>query len=93
VRTLERAFDVMTGIRRKNDTLPKRMFETAVPRGQFKGEKLDKKKFDKMVDEYYALWGWDKDGIPKEETFNKFDLASEWQTFNKGMTKEGGAHG
>jgi aldehyde:ferredoxin oxidoreductase len=90
VRTLERAFDVMKGITRKDDTLPKRMFETAVPGGRFKGERLDKGKFDKMVDEYYALCGWDDDGIPKEETFNKFGLSSEWQAFKKRMEREVG---
>jgi aldehyde:ferredoxin oxidoreductase len=58
VAILERAFDVMRGIRRKDDTLPDRMFETVVPGGPFKGERLEKAKFDKMVDEYYALAGW-----------------------------------
>jgi aldehyde:ferredoxin oxidoreductase len=83
VRVLERAFDVMRGVRRKHDTLPKRMFEEAVPGGRFRGERLDKEKFDRMVDEYYALCGWDGDGIPTEETFNTFGLSSEWQAFQK----------
>jgi len=85
VRTLERAFNVLRGIRRKDDTLPKRLFETPVPGGRFKGHTLDRKKFDRMVDEYYALCGWDDDGIPKEETFSRFGLSSEWQAFQKRM--------
>jgi len=36
-----------------------------------------------MIDEYYALCGWDEDGIPIEETFKKFGLSSEWQVFTK----------
>ena len=83
VAVLERAFDVMRGIRRKDDTLPDRMFETAVPGGPFKGEKLEREKFDKMLDEYYELSGWDEDGVPKEETFQKYGLSSEWQIFSK----------
>ena len=40
-----------------------------------------------MVDEYYALAGWDEDGIPRKETFMKFGLSSEWQVFNKKIKK------
>jgi len=81
--TLERAFNVIKGMRRKDDTLPKRFFEEPVPDGPFKGERLLKEKFDKMLDDYYALRGYDKDGIPTEETFRKFGLLSEWKVFKK----------
>ncbi|MFC1950647.1 aldehyde ferredoxin oxidoreductase family protein [Chloroflexota bacterium] len=81
--TLERAFNVIRGIRRKDDTLPKRLFSTAAPGGPFKGEGIDKKKFNKMVDEYYQLRGWDEDGVPTEETFKKFGLSSELKVFKK----------
>jgi aldehyde:ferredoxin oxidoreductase len=87
VAVLERAFDVTRGIRRIDDTLPDRMFETAVPGGPLKGEKLEREKFDKMLDEYYAVSGWDDDGVPKEETFQKYGLSSEWQVFNKRIKK------
>ena len=81
--TLDRAFRVIRGVRR--DSLPKRLFETAVPDGIYKGERLDKEKFENMLDEYYSLRGWDKDGIPTEETFKKFGLSSEWKNFNMGL--------
>ncbi|MFC1907992.1 aldehyde ferredoxin oxidoreductase family protein [Chloroflexota bacterium] len=87
VKTLERAFSVTKGIRRKDDTLPKRLFEMEMPGGAFKGEKLDKKRFNKMVDEYYQLRGWDEEGIPKEETFKKFGLSSEWKVFKKRLER------
>lgn len=93
VRTLERAFNVMRGIRRKDDTLPKRMFETAVPYGPFKGERLEKEKFDKNLEEFYALCGWDENGIPQKDTFEKFGLSSEWGVFKKKYKKEGEIHG
>jgi aldehyde:ferredoxin oxidoreductase len=76
-KTLERAFDVRRGKRRKDDTLPTRLFETAVSCGRYKGERLDKAKFDEMMDEYYALRGWNSEGIPTPETFDKFGLSSE----------------
>jgi aldehyde:ferredoxin oxidoreductase len=57
---LERAINTRMGIRRKDDTLPKRFMEQALPSGPAKGEKFAKKELDKMVDEYYDLRGWDK---------------------------------
>jgi aldehyde:ferredoxin oxidoreductase len=93
-KTLERAFDVRRGKRRKDDTLPKRLFETAVPGGRYKGERLDRASFDRMLDEYYALRGWDKDGIPTPETFAKFDLSPEGRALrqefqDRGMAAKG----
>lgn len=61
------------------------MFETVVPGGPLKGERLEKEKFDKMLDEYYAVSGWDEKGIPREETFKKYGLLSEWETFSGKM--------
>lgn len=87
-KTLERAFDVRRGVRRKDDTLPNRFFETAVPGGRFGGERLDREKFEGMLDEYYALRGWDEDGVPTEETFMKFGLESEWRVFRKELRRK-----
>jgi aldehyde:ferredoxin oxidoreductase len=40
-----------------------------------KGKAVDKKEFEKMMDEYYLLRGWDlKTGLPEEETLNKLGL-------------------
>jgi aldehyde:ferredoxin oxidoreductase len=80
-KTLERAFNVRKGIGRGDDTLPKRMFETAVPGGRWAGASLNREKFDRMLDEYYAARTWDKDGAPTAETFAQFGLESEWQAF------------
>ena len=75
VRTLERAFNVMKGVRRRDDTLPERLFKTSAPGGFYKGETLDKEKFDGMLDEYYTLHEWDKKtSWPTRETLEKLDL-------------------
>jgi aldehyde:ferredoxin oxidoreductase len=88
-KTLERAFDVRRGKRRKDDTLPKRLFETAVPGGRYKGERLDRVRFDKMLDEYYALRGCDSEGIPTLETFDRFGLSSEGKALWQELEDEG----
>jgi aldehyde:ferredoxin oxidoreductase len=75
--TLERALRVMRGVRR--DKLPEKIFKYPVPSGIYKGERLDRKRFEKMLDEYYDLRGWDNNGIPLEETFERFGLPSEWK--------------
>jgi aldehyde:ferredoxin oxidoreductase len=79
-KTLERAFACRKGISRTDDSLPTRMFETGVPDGIRKGDRLDRGRFERMVDEYYALRGWDTDGIPTEETFLELALPSEWDS-------------
>ncbi len=83
VQVLERAFDITRGIRRRDDTMPKRMFETAVPGGPLKGERLDKARFDKMLSEYYDISGWDENGVPRKQTFEKYGLLTEWEVFKQ----------
>jgi aldehyde:ferredoxin oxidoreductase len=87
-KTLERAFDVRRGITGSDDALPERLFDTAVPGGRFDGERLDREGFNRMLDEYYALRGWDEDGIPTEATFVKFGLSSEWQVFKNEVSRK-----
>ncbi|MBW1713187.1 MAG: hypothetical protein JRJ59_08585 [Deltaproteobacteria bacterium] len=86
VLTLERAWRARKGIRR--DSLPHRLFETAVTDGRYKGERLDRDGFEKMLDDYYALRGWNEEGLPTEETFKKFGLQSEGKAFKKELGKE-----
>jgi aldehyde:ferredoxin oxidoreductase len=57
---LERAINTRFGIRRKDDTLPKKFMKNPLPSGPAKGEVFSKKQLDKMIDEYYTLRGWDK---------------------------------
>jgi len=65
--TLERSFLKREGIDRRSDTLPDRYFDEPMPLGQFKGERIERKSFNKMLDEYYSLHHWDRDtGNPSE---------------------------
>ena len=46
-----------------------------VPSGRYKGEKLDRKGFARMLDEYYEAVGWDnKTGVPKRGTLESLGL-------------------
>jgi len=72
--TLERMMLTKDGISRKDDTLPKRYFEEPIPEGPAQGEIISHKEFDKMLDEYYRLHGWDENGIPKIENLKRLGL-------------------
>jgi len=74
--TIERMFNLREGFSRKDDTLPERYFKEPTPIGLpiAKGKKIDRDRFEKMLDEYYALHGWDENGVPKKETLERLDL-------------------
>jgi len=38
-----------------------------------------------MLDEYYALRGWDENGVPTRETFEKFGMQAEYQILAKAL--------
>jgi len=77
--TTERMFNLREGFSRKDDALPERYFKEPTPVGLpiAKGKKIDRDKFEKMLSEYYALHGWDENGLPKKETLEKLGLDKE----------------
>jgi aldehyde:ferredoxin oxidoreductase len=64
---LERAFNVREGIRRKDDQLPYRVMHEPIPFGPSKGRYCPPDELDRMLDEYYALRHWSRDGVPTKE--------------------------
>ncbi|MBI3076966.1 MAG: aldehyde ferredoxin oxidoreductase family protein [Deltaproteobacteria bacterium] len=61
---LERAFNVREGIRRKDDVLPPRVMHEPLGPGASEGMYCPPDELDRMLDEYYDLRGWDREGIP-----------------------------
>jgi aldehyde:ferredoxin oxidoreductase len=72
--TLIRMFNNREGFTRKDDTLPYRTLNEPLPDGPAKGQCIGEGNLNKMIDEYYALRGWDASGIPTEETLKKHQL-------------------
>lgn len=59
---IERMFNVREGIRRKDDSLPRRFREETLPEGPSKGSIFEQ---EPMIDEYYSERGWNiETGIP-----------------------------
>lgn len=69
--TLEKIFNLRAGIDSSQDTLPKRLLKTPIPEGPSKGYVH---KLDELLPQYYEVRGWDKNGIPTEETLKKLGL-------------------
>ena len=76
--TLEKMFNLREGLKREDDTLPMRFFEERSTNfGPLGGQIIERDKFNKMLDEYYELHGWDRNGVPTEETLNRLGLSQD----------------
>lgn len=71
---LTRAINVIRGVSRKDDQPPQRVFSDPVPNGVYKGKTIEKNRFEDILDIYYELRGWNKNGIPRKETLERFGL-------------------
>jgi aldehyde:ferredoxin oxidoreductase len=74
IETLIRMFNNREGFTRKDDTLPYRTLNEPLPDGPAKGQCIGEGNLNKMINEYYALRGWDASGIPTKETLKKHGL-------------------
>jgi aldehyde:ferredoxin oxidoreductase len=64
---LERLFNVREGVRRRDDVLPWRVMHEPIPDGPSAGMHCPPDELNAMLDEYYGLRGWDRDGVPTAE--------------------------
>jgi aldehyde:ferredoxin oxidoreductase len=71
VYTLERLFLTQAGISRRDDAIAPRMLEP-MPAGPIRGETFE---LDRLLDDYYAVRGWDQQGIPMPERLQALGLA------------------
>jgi len=71
---LVRVFNVREGFSRKDDTMPERMSTEPLPSGKTEGKTVKPEDFEKMLTEYYQLWGWDQDGRPTKKTLQDAGL-------------------
>jgi aldehyde:ferredoxin oxidoreductase len=71
---LSRLFNLRCGFSRDEDRLPERFFKEKMPRGGAEGSVLDKSKFKKMVQEYYAERGWGNKGFPSQAKLRELDI-------------------
>ncbi len=76
VHNLEKAFNTLHGgFTRLDDYPPKRYWEEPVKSGPYAGEHIDHGEWERMLDEYYGLHGWDPEtGWQTRETLVSLGL-------------------
>ena len=60
---IARAFNQREGFSRKDDTIPGKIVSEAVKSGPAAGQRIPREAFEDMLDQYYSILGWDKDGM------------------------------
>jgi aldehyde:ferredoxin oxidoreductase len=73
---MERLFNAREGFSRKDDYLPKRFLEVPMPEGPAKGQIVD---MDRLLNDYYAVRGWDYNGIPTDKRVSQLGLKPLYQ--------------
>jgi aldehyde:ferredoxin oxidoreductase len=67
---LTRLFNLKAGMTRKDEDLPNRFKEEALPDGPAAGHRFSDDDIRRLLADYYAARGWDKDGVPTQETLD-----------------------
>ena len=78
VHNLEKAFNTLHGgFTRRDDYPPKRYWTEPVKSGPYAGERIDHEAWERMLDDYYSLHGWDKEtGLQTRQALEALDLKS-----------------
>jgi len=80
---VERSFNVREGIRRSDDTLPRRFLEDPLASGSAKGHVCN---LEPMLDDYYKVRGWDiETGIPTDKKLQELGLEDICSTMLTGV--------
>ncbi|MFC1978865.1 aldehyde ferredoxin oxidoreductase family protein [Chloroflexota bacterium] len=77
--TMERLFNLREGLTRKDDMLVDRYYDEPAPDGigKVRGSKIDRDKYNAMLDEYYNMHSWNKSGVPQKASLKKLGLDGE----------------
>jgi aldehyde:ferredoxin oxidoreductase len=69
-------FNIGEGFTRKDDTFPKRIMTEPIKAGASKGQLISQAALDEMLDEYYMVRGWDKNGNPTPAKLKELGIKS-----------------
>lgn len=71
---LARLFNEREGFKRADDYLPERIFSHKLLSGVTEGKVLPREEYEKMLEEYYQIRGWDEDGLITEAKKKELNL-------------------
>ena len=75
INNIARIFNVREGLSRKDDHLPPKVMSTPIPEGVAKGSFVSQEELDFLLDDYYGVRGWSKEGVPTEEKLKELGLS------------------
>jgi aldehyde:ferredoxin oxidoreductase len=81
---LTRSFNVRQGLRRRDDMIPERWIKDPLATGVSQGKVVPEAEFNQMLDRYYELRGWDKEGVPKPEKLRELGVGGIREVGGKG---------
>jgi aldehyde:ferredoxin oxidoreductase len=75
INNLGRLFNIREGLSRKDDTMPWKVMNVPIPdECVAKGSFVSQEDLDILLDDYYEVRGWTKDGIPTVEKLNEIGM-------------------
>jgi aldehyde:ferredoxin oxidoreductase len=74
---LTRLFNLREGFTRQDDDVAYRCREDPLPDEPVKGRRLTREDLDYMLDDYYQLRGWDKQGVPTPGKLRELGLEAD----------------
>jgi len=75
INNIGRLYNIREGFTRKDDHLPWKVMNVPIPdEGVSKGSHVSQKDLDILLDDYYEVRGWAKDGIPTIEKLKEIGL-------------------
>jgi aldehyde:ferredoxin oxidoreductase len=75
INNLGRLFNIREGLSRKDDTLPWKVMNVPIPdEGIAKGSFVSQADLDLLLDDYYEVRGWTKNGVPTVDTLTKIGM-------------------
>jgi aldehyde:ferredoxin oxidoreductase len=75
INNLGRLINIREGLTRKDDTLPWKVMHVPIPdEGVSKGSFVSQEELDLLLDDYYEVRGWTKEGIPTIEKLDEIGM-------------------
>jgi len=75
INNLGRLINIREGFSRKDDTLPYKVMHLPIPdEGVAKGSYVSQEELNLLLDDYYEVRGWTKEGIPTIEKLNELGM-------------------
>jgi len=75
INNLGRLINIREGLTRKDDTLPWKVMHVPIPdEGPSKGSFVSQEELDLLLDDYYEVRGWNKEGVPTPEKLKELGM-------------------